>query len=256
MALVRAVLVFLLLLALKVVSRVFYRHDVRWVGACASVPRNVRVLAALNHTSLYEPLFAGALPLGLLWRIARHGVIPIADKTAKRPMVGRFFKLLGQNVIDITRQRDETWHKLLARIDPRSMVVIFPEGRMKRRNGLDKDGKPMTVRGGIVDLLNAIPKGSLLIGYSGGLHHVQVPGQLLPRPFRTLRVAFEAVDIAAYRETLTARAGREGFRAAVIADLEARRDRYCPLPPGSPFWAFEEGEEGDAPMGLPDRAAH
>jgi len=35
----------------------------------------------------------------------------------------------------------------------------------------------------------------MLIAYSGGLHHVQVPGKL-PRAFKTVRLRLEIVDIA------------------------------------------------------------
>lgn len=233
MRIIRAFFVFGLLISLKVISRLFYRHEVTWLGLPPRRWRDVHLVAGLNHTSLYEPLYAGSIPVGLLWSFAWHGVLPIADKTAQRPMVGRFFKMLTQDVIDITRQRDETWKRLLTLIKPRSVVVIFPEGRMKRRNGLDKDGKPMTVRGGIADLLRAVPSGTLLIAYSGGLHHVQVPGQLLPKPFRTLRLAMEAVDIESYRRRLLAMHGEDGFRAAVTTDLEERRDRHCPRAPGT-----------------------
>ncbi len=233
MRIIRAFSVFGLLISLKVISRLFYRHEVTWLGAAPRRWRDVRLVAGLNHTSLYEPLFAGSIPIGLLWNFAWHGVLPIADKTAQRPMVGRFFKMLTQDVIDITRQRDETWKRLLTLIQPRSVVVIFPEGRMKRRNGLDKDGKPMTVRGGIADLLRAVPTGTLLIAYSGGLHHVQVPGQLLPKPFRTLRLALQAVDVETYRDEMLATHGEDGFRSAVTSDLERRRDLHCPRAPGT-----------------------
>jgi len=47
---VRNVVVFLLLLAIKVASRVFYRHEVAWVG---DVPpelwKSLRLVALLNH---------------------------------------------------------------------------------------------------------------------------------------------------------------------------------------------------------------
>ncbi len=231
MAFIRACMIFTLLFSVKALSRIFYRHEVRWVGEDRPVWKNVNLLAGLNHTSLYEPLYAGALPNRLLWRIARHGVLPVADKTAKRPMVGKFFKMLAQDVIDITRQRDETWKRVLQLIRANSIIVIFPEGRMKRESGLDSEGKTMTVRGGIADLLAAIPSGQFLIGYSGGLHHVQIPGQLMPKPFRTLRLSWEVLDIEAYREEMLARAGDKGFKATVVADLESRRDRNCPRSP-------------------------
>ncbi|NWG00399.1 MAG: 1-acyl-sn-glycerol-3-phosphate acyltransferase [Thermoanaerobaculaceae bacterium] len=231
MRFLRACLVFALLYTLKVVSKLFYRHEVIWIGEARPDWGKVHLLAGLNHTSLYEPLFAGALPNRLLWRLARHGVLPVADKTANRAFVGRFFKTLAQDVIDITRRQDDTWQKVLDLVRRDSLIVIFPEGRMKRETGLDAEGKPMTVRGGIADLIRLIPSGQFLIGYSGGLHHVQVPGQLLPKPFRTLRVAFEVLDLEAYRNEMLARGGREGFKLAVVEDLQARRDRNCPRSP-------------------------
>jgi hypothetical protein len=100
---------------------------------------------------------------------------------------------------------------------------------MKRADGLDKHGKPMTVRGGIADLIEAIPEGLLVVAYSGGLHHVQVPGQRLPRPFRTIRIRLEALDLSEYRRGLQRGEDAAAFKAAVIRDLEARRDHYCPL---------------------------
>ena len=98
---------------------------------------------------------------------------------------------------------------------------------MKRASGLDAEGKPMTVRGGIADVLRGIPDGLMLVGYSGGLHHVQHPGELMPRLFQRISMRFELIDIADYRERLLAEAGRHGFKRAVIADLEERRDRVC-----------------------------
>src|SRR6185436_3456267 len=110
---VRAYLVFLILFGVKVVSRIFYRIEFEWIGEPPPSPKDRwkhhRIMAFLNHTSLYEPLFAGGVPNSWLWRLARHGVAPIASKTAERKVVGRFFGLIAQNVISITRTRDETW---------------------------------------------------------------------------------------------------------------------------------------------------
>jgi hypothetical protein len=115
------------------------------------------------------------------------------------------------------------------------MVIILPEGRMMRSNGLDSQGRPMTVRGGIADILDAIREGPMLIAYSGGLHHVQAPGERLPRLFKTIRMNFELVDIAAYRAERLAEGPTEaGFKRAVVDDLEARRDRHCPVEPDRP----------------------
>jgi hypothetical protein len=227
----RPYFVFVLLLLVKVFARLFYRIDMRFIGEVPPHPwRHLRLVAFLNHTSLYEPLFAGGAPISFLWRVARHGVIPIASKTAVRPLVGQFYKLIAGRVVPITRLRDESWEHLLNQIDKDAMVAILPEGRMMRTGGLDREGKPMTVRGGIADILESLEAGRLLLAYSGGLHHVQAPGERFPRLWKTIRMRLEVLQIEVYRATLLAQAGHQGFKRAVIADLERRRDLYCPSP--------------------------
>jgi hypothetical protein len=153
--------------------------------------------------------------------------VPAASKTTDRPLVGLVFKFVAHHVIAITRQRDDTWFQVLRTIDPDSMVVIAPEGRMKRETGLDLHGNPMTVRGGVADILQAIGSGRMLIAYSGGLHHVQIPGKV-PRIFKTVRLRVENLEIADYVNEMLARGGEEAFKKTVIRDLEERRDRYSP----------------------------
>lgn len=225
----RSYVVFLVLLAVKLFARVFYRIEVQRIGEVPPEPwRHIRLTAILNHTSLYEALFTSACPNHFLWRLARHGVVPIAEKTAKRAVVGRFYSLVAARVISITRERDETWSQVLRQIDPDAMVMILPEGRMKRASGFDAQGKPMTVRGGVADILEASSDGRMLIAYSGGLHHVHTPGERFPRLFKTIRLGLEVVDIAEYRAARLAEGGAKGFRRAVVNDLEARRDLVCP----------------------------
>jgi hypothetical protein len=225
--LLRSILAFLLLLTIKVVCLPFWRIRIRFVGDPPPDPwKGIRLVALLNHTSLYEPVFAAGVPLSFLWRLARHGVVPIAEKTIKRPVVGWLFRLIARHPVSISRERDHTWAQVLSRIEQDSMVVILPEGRMKRANGLDLQGKPMTVRGGIADILMEIPRGRMLLAYSGGLHHIQVPGQHLPKVFRSVGLLLESVEIADYRAEMQSH-GRE-FKIDVRDDLEERRDRYCP----------------------------
>jgi len=228
----RSYVVFLLLLVVKLASRAFFRVRLEWIEVREDPWSDLRVLAMLHHTSLFEPVFAAVAPNRLLWQIAAHGVVPIADKTARRPLVGRFFRFVARHVVPVTRERDHTWTEFLARMeDARALIVILPEGRMMRRTGLDAQGNAMTIRGGIADILLGVPGGRLLLAYSQGLHHVHAPGDRWPHLFRRVRLRAEVVDIHAYRSALLERHGAEGFKAAVIADLTRRRDACCPPDP-------------------------
>lgn len=226
----RPLLVYLMLRGVKAASRLLFHHDMRWIG---EVPRDpwadLRLVVILNHTSLYEPLFAGGVPNRFLWSVANRAVVPVARKTATRPLVGRFFSRVAAEVEPVTRERDHTWERFVARArEPGRLAVILPEGRMKRRDGLDRHGEPMTIRGGIADLIREIPDGRMLLAYSGGLHHVQAPGDRWPRLFQVIRMRLESLEIADYRSRLMSEAGEEGFKRAVIRDLTRRRDTRCP----------------------------
>lgn len=221
-------LIYMLLLGVKFFSATFYRFHIRWIGNIPSDPwSNLRLVLLMNHTSLYEPLFAGFLPPRFLRNIACDGLVPVADKTLRRPLVGRFFRFVAKNVVPVTRLRDDSWDRFIRTIHAKSLVILAPEGRMKRANGLDLEGKPMTIRGGIADLLQTIPNGRMLIAYSGGLHHIQIPDQLIPKLFKTLQMKIENLDIRQYRDTILRRFGPDGFKVGVIQDLEWRRSIHC-----------------------------
>jgi hypothetical protein len=228
--LMREKLVYGLLRSVKTLSLCFYRFDISWIGKSVGHSwEDIRLVAFLNHTSLFEPLFVGWFPNEFLKRIATKGLMPVADKALQRPVMGYFFSLVAGNVVPISRMKDQTWLNLLHQVHSDSMVIIMPEGRMMRRGGLDKNGKPMTVRGGVADLIQKIPSGRILMTYSGGLHHIQAPGQLLPRLFKTVKMRLESIDIQQYREKLLLRCGYKNFKTAVIKDFELRRDRFCPF---------------------------
>ena len=210
---------------IKVFSHLFYRLKLRWLAPPpADVWEQTRLVVLLNHTSLYEPLFSQAFPWPFLWRFVHKMAAPAASKTLDRPLVGLFWKLMIPHASSITRKRDATWEEFMKDIGPDSLVVIAPEGRMKRPNGLDKNGQPMSVKGGIADILTGLDGGLMLIGTSGGLHHVQAPGQTFPRLCKTLRLDLEAVDIAAYKAALPQEP--RAFKVAMVADMEARVARY------------------------------
>ena len=224
----QSIITFCLLKAIQILSRIFYRYDDEYLGPIpARQWGNLRAIIILNHTSLYEPLLVGFADSKLLWAFARHGVLPIAEKTMRRK-IGLFFRFLVRHVVIITRQRDHTWNRVLNHVDEKSLVIILPEGRMKRANGLDSSGNPMTIRGGIADILENLHEGRLLLLYSGGLHHIQVPGQTLPKLFKTLHVRMELIDVEDYKAGLDLKSHDMNFKSAVIRDLTERRDLHCP----------------------------
>jgi hypothetical protein len=228
---------FAILIAIKVFAKTFYRMDATALdgGPVPGYPwGHVRLVCLLNHTSLYEPLFVAAVPNRFIWEIAGRALVPIAGITLDRPVLGRFLRLLVARPVSITREPDHTWDLVLKSIDERSMVIILPEGRMRRGDGLDRHGKPMTSRGGVATILQTIPSGELLMAYSGGLHHVQMPGQWFPRLFKTIRMRFELLDIAAYRAGMETQATASGsYKNAVKQDLDRRRALYSPMTPES-----------------------
>lgn len=231
----RSYFVFAFLFALKILARLVYRFELTWIGEDPDRDpwSGVRIAAVMHHTSLFDLLFVAALPRSMLWLLARRAVAPGADVTLERPIVGRLAKLFVHRMIPVTRQRDATWDAMLGAIDEDAVVVLAPEGRMMRQDGLDKNGRPMTVRGGIADILQAVESlpgpDRLLLLYSQGLHHVQAPGERLPRLFKTFAAQLDSVPIPAYLADRRVEAERDGVtaRQAIIRDLEARRDRYC-----------------------------
>jgi len=217
---------FILLMSVKIFGTLFYRLKIGWLSGIKNDYKKVRLIIFLNHTSLYEPLFISALPTWFIFRLARKMVAPAADKTLDRPIVGFFWKLLSPGMISITRRRDKSWTSFLDKIHDRSIIVIAPEGRMKRESGLDKDGKPMTVRSGVADIIKELDEGKMIIAYSGGLHHVQHPGEKIPRLFKSIKLNIEILEISDYKKQFTSE-GIE-FKKNVVSDLENRLKQNCP----------------------------
>jgi 1-acyl-sn-glycerol-3-phosphate acyltransferase len=210
----------------KALSRLFFRTRAIWLTPMKDIKwEKVNLIVVLNHTSLFEPLFISALPNYIIWRAIKRLVVPVADITLNRPFVGRIFRLMAPNAVAITRKRDDSWVEFMNKIKDNALILIFPEGRMKRADGLDKFGKPMNVKAGIVDILEKLNSGKMVVAYSGGLHHVQKPGDWHLRLFQTIQIKFEQIDIAEYKVQMS---GTE-FRTNVVRDLETRMKKHCSL---------------------------
>jgi len=227
----RTLISFSIFIGIKIFINLFYKVETKWLSESTGWDK-IRYIVFLNHTSLYEPLYIGVLPIPFIWRISRKLVAPGADKTLDRPLVGIFWKLMGPGIISITRKRDKSWTKFMQAVHNRAVIVMAAEGRMKRHTGLDLNGKPMTVRSGVADVLEQINEGNMIVAYSGGLHHVQVPGQRLPRVFKTLKINFELIDIPEYKSNFNT----EGiqWKRDVVEDFQNRLESNCPQADSTP----------------------
>lgn len=216
------------MLLVKGLAAFFYRFDTQCNLPIEQMDwSKVRLIILLNHTSLFEPLFIRLAPNRFIWLMARYLVAPGADITLERPMAGRFYRYLLPGIVSITRKKDFSWAVFLSKIQPQSIVAILPEGRMKRASGLDKDGNVMSVRGGVADILQGLNQGSILFIYSGGLHHIQAPGQRWPKLFKTIRVNLEMLDLMEYKQNIQD-SGPGDFKPKLMQDLNRRLQNKLP----------------------------
>lgn len=217
-----------ILSVVKTISHLFYRGKFTWITPTPQNPwANARLMVLLNHTSLYEPLYVQALSFPFLWNLASRMNVPGADVTLNRPIVGKLWKLMMPNISSVTRKRDHSWSNYLNSIKPDSIIMIAPEGRMKRANGKDKFGKPMTVQGGVADILENITDGGMILCLSGGLHHIQTPGQRLPRLFKPIHMNLAYIDIKDYKDQFKDFSPRER-KLKITQDLQRRLESDCP----------------------------
>lgn len=221
------ILRFLLLSSFKLTTMLFYRFEQHWLSSKYEQQwHKVNFIIFLNHTSLFEPLFLRLAPFSFLWRLANLLVVPGADITMARPITGKIYKILIPGCIPISRKNDQSWQHFLSLVSNEKINAILPEGRMKRKNGLDKDGQPMDIRGGVADMLERLDEGKILFLYSGGLHHIQAPGDKFPKLFKTIKVNMEIIDLAIYKQKFSD--NNIEFKKQVIADINERLINQTP----------------------------
>ena len=224
----RKIISFSILSSVKTLSHILFRGKFNWITPAPNKPwSQARLMVFLNHTSLYEPLFIQHLSFSFLWQLVGRINIPGADITLNRPIVGRFWKMMLPNISSVTRKKDDSWINYLNSIKPDSMILIAPEGRMKRPGGLDKFGKPMNVKGGVADILENLNDGAMILCISGGLHHIQTPGQLFPRLFKTIHMNLVYIDIKEYKEKFQLLSPRER-KMKITQDLQVHLEKNCP----------------------------
>lgn len=224
----RILISFFIMSTVKILSLIFYKTETNWLKVEGQKKWDkIRLIVFMNHTSLFEPLYLSQVPFPFLFRLSRKMVAPGADKTLSRPIVGLFWRFLSPGMKSITRKRDDSWKEFMSSIEERSVIIIAPEGRMKRPNGLDLNGNKMSIRGGIADILENIDEGNMLIVYSGGLHHVQTPGQKIPNLFKRIKINIEQLDIPNYKNQF----GVEGraWKKSVVDDLQHRLENNPPI---------------------------
>ena len=223
----KSLISFFTFLALKALSKIFYRLEVGWPEKKVQLDE-MRMIILLNHTSLFEVLYISVLPVSFLRKLSKRMVAPAATKTLERPFVGFLFKLFSPGMMPITRKRDDTWHQFLASIYDDSIILFIPEGRMKRKNGLDLEGKKMTIKPGVVEILEGLNSGLIGMAYSGGLHHVQAPGEGFPKLFKTVKIDIEVFNIEEYKAMFSGDVGSLEWRKNVLDDLQHRLETKPP----------------------------
>lgn len=216
----------ILAFSVKAFSKVFYTTEVKIINPSKDFWEDINVFSFLNHTSLFEPILFSSVPNQFFLDNMVRTVVPGADITLERPIVGRFYKFVFPQMVSISRKRDDTWVDFMNRVKPGSLVVIAPEGRMMREDGLDKNGNPMSIRAGIADILKKTKGGYLMLAYSGGLHHVQKPGEKFLRLFKTIKISYERIDIEEYKQKL--RWSEPDFHKRLVADLTERMRKNIP----------------------------
>jgi hypothetical protein len=224
----RKIISFSILSSVKILSHFFFRGKFNWITPAPNKPwSHAKLMVFLNHTSLYEPLFIQHLSFSFLWQLVGRVNVPGADITLNRPIVGRFWKMMLPNISSVTRKKDDSWINYLNSIKPDSMILIAPEGRMKRPGGLDKFGKSMNVKGGVADILENLNDGAMILCISGGLHHIQSPGQIFPRLFKTIHMNLAYIDIKEYKEKFQSLSPRER-KMKITQDLQVHLEKNCP----------------------------
>ena len=236
---------FALLSLIKIFSHIFYRGVFQWITPRPENPwKQAKLIVFLNHTSLFEPLFIQHLSFSFIWNLVARVNVPGADVTLNRPVVGKFWKLMLPNIASVTRKKDASWSNYLQSIRPDSIIMIAPEGRMKRLSGLDKFGKPMTVKGGAADILEILDDGAMILCLSGGLHHVQAPGQAVPKIFKTIRMNLAYYDIKDYKAQLADLSPRER-KLKITHELQQHLEKNCPKE--IPTWSKQKSAHDDGP---------
>ena len=218
---------FIILYSTKCLSALFFRFETRWLSEIQDSDwTRIRLIVFLNHTSLFEPVFLRLAPNKFLWALSQRLYAPGADITLSRPVTGKIYKTLFPGIVPISRKRDDTWQRFLDEVNQKKITAILPEGRMKRRNGLDKHGQPMTVRGGVAEILHRLERGKILFIYSGGLHHIQAPGDTFPKLFKTIKAHMEVQDIREYKQQFDH--DLPEFKKQVTDDMQQRLQTNTP----------------------------
>ena len=173
---------------------------------------------------MFEFVYGVTLPFEFLNSLSKRLVIPVANKTLKKPISGFILKNIAPYTIGLSRKRDESWELFLSQIKDDNICIFMPEGQMKRKNGLDKNGQKMKVKTGVYDLIQKYKGKNMAIVYSHGLHHVLAPGDKIPKIFKSIEADIEVVNINEYLKSLNL----DKSPAKVVAeDLQSRRDKYC-----------------------------
>ena len=78
----------------------------------------------------------------------------------------------------------------------------------------------------IEHIIDRLEDGTILLCHSGGLHHIQKPGQHLPRIFQPIRMHVEVIELTEYKARFSKNTRERKIQ--IVQDLQNRLDTECP----------------------------
>ncbi len=93
----RRTFVFLVLASLKTLGHLFYTFSISYDKQHTIDWRKIKLIAFINHTSLFDLLLVCVFPYSFLWEAAERTMTPIAEKPSKGPLSVLFLKTSMQS---------------------------------------------------------------------------------------------------------------------------------------------------------------
>lgn len=208
-----------------ILVKILYRCSWTWIGKNSDRGfQDMKALFLMNHTSYADHMIFVLVPINVIYKMFWNARIAVAQHQVKN--FKGLLQYLENNIVPLSRQRDDSWNNYLSNANAKSIFVMYPEGTRMSPEGLDKNGKKVRVKGGVADILELLPDGDIVILYLDGFYEILGAGMKFPKLFKKVRVTAEVVDIAALKHELAYTGRHEDrydFRVRFIEWFEKRK---------------------------------